>query len=386
MKKIWNFLTTPSGRYSVIALLLTGAIATVALIWTGHKGFELTGSVEFCSSCHTMEPVFEEYKQSVHYSNASGVQAICSDCHMPQDLTGQILRKIGASNDLYQHFITKSIDTPEQFQEKRLELAERVWARMEDNDSSGCRKCHSYEAMDHSKQSVAAAKQMMEAATTNQTCISCHKGIAHELPDMSSGYRKTWKTLEKLGAESASEDLMFSLTEVKLYEAANTETEVGKLLPATEVQVKERQGDMLNVDVIGWRDTSGRGRVLTAEAGKRIFSAALRTAQAEKVEVLESTTLEETGKTWEKVSTNAWIKNENLLTDVRPIWDYTEELYQSTCTQCHGAPDVNHFSSTEWIAQLKGMMSFADLSKREERTLLKYLQNHGSDSAHGGAH
>ncbi|MGY0218245.1 pentaheme c-type cytochrome TorC [Endozoicomonadaceae bacterium StTr2] len=386
MKKLWAFLTTPTGRYSVITLLLVGAIGMASLIWTGHKSLELTGSVEFCTSCHTMEPVYKEYKQSVHFSNAAGVQAICSDCHMPQDMTGQILRKIGASNDLYQHFVTKSIDTPEQFEEKRLHLAKRVWARMEANDSSGCRKCHSYEAMDHSKQSVAAAKQMKEAAATNQTCVSCHKGVAHQLPDMSSGYRKTWAALEKMGAKPPSEEHLFSLTEIKLFADARSQQEVGKLLPATEVKVLERQGDMLNVDVTGWRDTSGRGRVLTAEAGKRIFSAALRTSQAEKVKVLDSTKIEETGKTWEKVSTNVWIRNENLLTDVNPIWDYTEELYKSTCTQCHGAPDINHFSSTEWIAQLKGMMSFADLSKREERTLLKYLQNHGSDSAAGGAH
>ncbi|MDI5349340.1 NapC/NirT family cytochrome c, partial [Salmonella enterica subsp. enterica serovar Kentucky] len=42
-------------------------------------------------------------------------------------------RKLEASNDLYQTFIAHSIDTPEKFEAKRAELAEREWARMKEN-------------------------------------------------------------------------------------------------------------------------------------------------------------------------------------------------------------------------------------------------------------
>lgn len=41
-------------------------------------------------------------------------------------------RKLEASNDLYQTFIAHSIDTPEKFEAKRAELAEREWARMKE--------------------------------------------------------------------------------------------------------------------------------------------------------------------------------------------------------------------------------------------------------------
>ena len=386
MKKFWNFLTSPSGRYPVIELLIVGAIIAFSAVFVTHKGFELTSSNEFCTSCHTMEQNLEEYKKTVHFKNASGVTAGCSDCHMPTDLPGQIERKIFAANDLYQHFITKKIDTPEQFEEHRLDLAKRVWTRMEENDSSSCRGCHTYEGMDHSLQSVAAAKEMKEAAKTNQTCISCHKGIAHEMPDMSGGYRKTFAKLEKEAAEPPKQDSLFSLAEAEMFRSKKAKKNVGKLLPASEVKVIKRDGDMLNVEVKGWRDTSGRGRVLTTEAGKRIFAATLKGSQARKVEVLESTTVGDKAVKWELVSTHVWIRNENLLANIKPIWDYTDELYQGTCTQCHGAPDIDHFNSTEWIAQLKGMMSFADLDKREERTLLKYLQTHGADSEHASGH
>ncbi|WP_305811628.1 NapC/NirT family cytochrome c [Photobacterium leiognathi] len=47
--------------------------------------------------------------------------------------------------------------------------------------------------MDHAKQSPEAAKAMTEAATKNINCIECHKGIAHELPNMAGGFQKDFE-------------------------------------------------------------------------------------------------------------------------------------------------------------------------------------------------
>ncbi|WP_205690455.1 NapC/NirT family cytochrome c, partial [Poseidonibacter lekithochrous] len=103
---------------------------------------------------------YEEYKQSVHFKNASGVRAECVDCHQPKDLPGAIQRKLGAWKDVYNHYITKKIDTPEKFEEHRLELAQMVWNRMSEQKSKTCKSCHDYSAMDHAKQSPEAAKAM----------------------------------------------------------------------------------------------------------------------------------------------------------------------------------------------------------------------------------
>ena len=44
----------------------------------------LTRTNEFCGgACHSMTWVAQEYKQSVHYLNRTGVQATCHDCHIP---------------------------------------------------------------------------------------------------------------------------------------------------------------------------------------------------------------------------------------------------------------------------------------------------------------
>lgn len=85
-----------------------------------------------------------------------------------------------------------TIRTEEQFEDKRRELAEREWARLEANDSLECRNCHDFESMDFTQQSSRAAQaHSTTLAEGEATCITCHKGIAHELPDMSEFYQHT---------------------------------------------------------------------------------------------------------------------------------------------------------------------------------------------------
>ena len=154
------------------------------LFWGGfNTAMELTNRVEFCISCHEMEQtVYQEYLASSHFINASGVSAGCPDCHVPRDWGAKLWRKIRATNELY-HSIRGTIDTPEKFEAKRLELAEHVWAEMEANDSRECRNCHSYESMDFHKQSRRAVEKMQPALEKGETCIECHKGIVHQLPE-----------------------------------------------------------------------------------------------------------------------------------------------------------------------------------------------------------
>jgi cytochrome c-type protein NapC len=76
-------------------------------------------------------------------------------------------------------------DTREKFLDKRLELALHEWARFKANDSLECRNCHSAESMDITRQSPrASAAHQRFLFTAEKTCIDCHKGIAHKLPDM----------------------------------------------------------------------------------------------------------------------------------------------------------------------------------------------------------
>lgn len=160
---------------AAIVFMIAGVI-----FWGGfNTAMEATNTLTFCISCHEMEDnVYQEYTKTVHYKNGSGVRATCSDCHVPDPWVHKFVRKIQASNELL-HKVLGSINTPEKFNEKRLYLAKRVWAAMKSTDSRECRNCHDFATMQPDEQKGRARKQHLNAMTNGNTCIDCHKGIAH---------------------------------------------------------------------------------------------------------------------------------------------------------------------------------------------------------------
>ena len=184
VRKIWAALKRPSAKYSLGGLLVVGFIAGI-IFWGGfHTAMEASNTETFCISCHEMEEnVYIEYKDTIHYSNRTGVRATCPDCHVPKDWVHKVARKIKATNELY-HKVMGSVSTPEKFEAKRLKLAQNVWRSMKETDSRECRNCHDFESMDYVKQQRRAVQQHISGFENGETCIDCHKGIAHSLPAM----------------------------------------------------------------------------------------------------------------------------------------------------------------------------------------------------------
>ncbi len=173
-------------RHLSLLLLTTGGFVAGVIFWGGfNTALELTNTETFCISCHEMrENVFVELKQTIHYTNRSGVRATCPDCHVPHNWTNKIARKMAASKEVWGK-VFGTISTREKFQNKRLELAKHEWARFKANDSLECRNCHEFESMDITLQSPRAADHHTRLLGTGEkTCIDCHKGIAHQLPNM----------------------------------------------------------------------------------------------------------------------------------------------------------------------------------------------------------
>jgi len=177
-------------RYALKMLIIGGALGVI--FWGGFNTvLEATNNMGFCLSCHEMRStVYEEYKETIHYKNPSGVQATCADCHVPKEWVHKFVRKVYAVNELY-HKAMGTVDTPEKFNEHRWKMANRVWDTMRKTDSRECRNCHSFETMDLSGQDRSARKRHERALTKEQTCIDCHKGIAHEEPEEPRNNKET---------------------------------------------------------------------------------------------------------------------------------------------------------------------------------------------------
>lgn len=182
---LWHTISRPAVSLSLGTLVIGGFVAGV-VFWGGfNTALELTNREVFCTGCHEMQNnVFEELKQTIHFSNRSGVRASCPDCHVPHNWTNKIARKMQASKEVWGHLFGW-IDTREKFLDNRLILAQHEWARMKANDSLECRNCHNAESMDITKQQPRAVEAHTRYLFTGErTCIDCHKGIAHHLPDM----------------------------------------------------------------------------------------------------------------------------------------------------------------------------------------------------------
>ncbi|MCP4271925.1 MAG: hypothetical protein GY781_08155 [Gammaproteobacteria bacterium] len=183
-KSIWQ----PGNKWWMFGLPTGAFLAALfgVLAWGGFNwALDVTNTEQFCISCHEMEQtVYQEYKDSTHFKNASGVKASCPDCHVPRPWIHKIVRKIKASNEVW-HKLMGTIDTPEKFESHRLEMAERVWAEMKATDSRECRNCHSFSDMDLDEQEDKAQRKHSpeRIAKRGETCIDCHQGIAHELAE-----------------------------------------------------------------------------------------------------------------------------------------------------------------------------------------------------------
>lgn len=183
VERAWLALRRPSARWSMLGLLGIGFVSGI-IFWGGfNTGMEATNTLSFCISCHEMrDTVYQEYTQTIHYSNRTGVRAICSDCHVPKDWIHKVGRKIQASGEVWGK-ITGTIDTREKFEAKRAELASHVWKRMKSTDSLECRNCHTATAMSSELQSERAQKRHKKGLAEGMTCIDCHFGIAHNEPE-----------------------------------------------------------------------------------------------------------------------------------------------------------------------------------------------------------
>lgn len=183
--RYWAVVRRPSVHYSLGFLSVGGFIAGV-IFWGGfNTAMEATNTMAFCTSCHEMrDNVAQELQTTIHATNRSGVRAKCSDCHVPHNWTDKIARKMQASKEVWAK-VFGTVDTREKFEENRLRLAQHEWERLKSNNSLECRNCHDYDSMDFTRQSPRAqAMHSKYLESQEKTCIDCHKGIAHHLPDM----------------------------------------------------------------------------------------------------------------------------------------------------------------------------------------------------------
>jgi nitrate/TMAO reductase-like tetraheme cytochrome c subunit len=133
---------------------------------------KMTDNVEFCLSCHTMQHLWEETKQSSHYRNTNGVKVGCPDCHVPHEVGDYFQVKMMALKDVVVEVVNPAT-TAEEYEKRRPRLVKKVREDYLKTDSANCRKCHAFENF------TRKIKSHTRAAKTGITCIECHYNLVH---------------------------------------------------------------------------------------------------------------------------------------------------------------------------------------------------------------
>ena len=184
VRRMWRRLTSPSARWSVLALVVIGLIIGFVATAGTQLMVHATGSDHFCSTaCHSMQWVAKEHQASSHHLNRTGVSAGCHDCHLPRGYPMVLWDKAKAGTKDIIGEMRGVIATEDLFKKERKRMAEQVWEEYKGNNSLACRNCHVFSKEILAKQKEYVRPMHEQVLAGQATCIDCHKGIAHSAPD-----------------------------------------------------------------------------------------------------------------------------------------------------------------------------------------------------------
>ncbi len=182
--RIWRRLTSPSARWSVLSLVVVGLLIGAGGVIATQVMVTATGTNAFCGgACHSMQWVANEYRESAHGANRTGVRAGCHDCHIPHAYPEVLWYKAKAGIKDAIGEMRGVISTEEKFKQERARMAKEVWAEFKANDSANCQHCHAFTPAILAKQQEFVRPMHQQVLDKAATCIDCHKGVGHAAPD-----------------------------------------------------------------------------------------------------------------------------------------------------------------------------------------------------------
>ena len=354
-----------------LLLMVMGAVILGCVQFVMHK----TNTPEFCVSCHAMSYPKEEWEGSVHFSNRKGIRAQCADCHIPEGGWHYVKAKFIALKDVWYTFVDNKLPDQEAYEAHRLELAKHVWEDMKNNDSMTCRSCHSMEAMAISEQSDAAQKMHKLAQETNQTCIDCHKGIVHFMPEM--------PVENNVGGELSKYAGIFNSSDKTIYSLAMTTTQLVdggevRLMPYSELNDWQESDGNVVATLKGWQQV-GAESVVYMHKGQRIMVALLGDDAKDKVKVLNQVYDEVTASDWKEISLQLKAPKTALTANIAALNQFGDSLNQTHCSGCHAVIGADHYTANQWIGVVNSMKDRTSMSADDVRAVTIYLQRNAKD-------
>lgn len=154
-----------------VLLILTLAGLGIVVSWAvTDTALSMTSDQQFCGSCHSMKPMQASFLRDPHGGRSTtGVQAYCSDCHLPHDNYVSYLFQKARSGawDMWMEFVIGAEDVD--WHAKRLRANEYVY-------DSGCLKCHNnLQSGSELDNAQFVAHKPYFLGTIQDQCVDCHR-------------------------------------------------------------------------------------------------------------------------------------------------------------------------------------------------------------------
>lgn len=177
-------------------LAILGGVVALGISFVAAEELNIhANSTKFCVSCHSMGAyVYEEFKKSKHFTNASGVRPECGQCHVSKRFWPAVWDHMMGTHDLiaeYSHDWTRT----EVFEARRTRMAEKARLKMLDEDSHTCRECHKFDAIVPTrKRGERAHNDARQKGNTN--CIACHYNLVHAEAPLTQAFSQAIKAVQ----------------------------------------------------------------------------------------------------------------------------------------------------------------------------------------------
>ncbi|MBI3140640.1 MAG: NapC/NirT family cytochrome c [Rhodocyclales bacterium] len=194
-RRLWgalhDFFESPLN--GLVALVATVAGLGISFVVAEELNIQ-ANSTQFCISCHSMKGyVYEEFKQSKHFTNASGVRPECGQCHVAKRFWPAVWDHMMGTHDLISEY-RNDWSTKESFEAKRTRMAEKARLKLLEEDSHTCRECHKFEAIAPSrKRGERAHNDAAQKGRTN--CIACHYNLVHKEAPLTPAFSQAIKAV-----------------------------------------------------------------------------------------------------------------------------------------------------------------------------------------------
>lgn len=172
-------------------------------------------------------------------------------------------------------------------------------------------------------------------------------------------------------------EIMYTSSVKNLFVSSNSNSVKGRLLPTSKVNVLQKNGDKIKVEIEGYRKQSVKNAIYFVK-GKRILVAGLSKSGKFAIKVL-SIKKDDKNVIWEKVSLIAFMKNDNLVKDLDSLYVKAQDLYKNNCSICHPAHPEHEFTANQWPSMFKAMVNRTAINKKDRYLVTQYLQKHAKD-------